>query len=87
LRTLEEIGKECRFDTAYLCRLFRRYDSQTPYQHLIRLKMQYAAQRLQQPGVLIKQVAAETGFSDPFHFSRVFRKILGVSPQAFRTLR
>jgi AraC-like DNA-binding protein len=87
LRTLDEIGRECRFDTAYLCRLFRRYDSQTPYQHLMRLKIQYAAQRLQQPGVLIKQVAAETGFSDPSHFSRVFRKFLGVSPQSFRTLR
>jgi AraC-like DNA-binding protein len=87
LRTLEEISKECRLDTAYLCRLFRRYDSQTPYQYLMRLKMRYAAQRLQQPGVLIKQVAAETGLSDPFHFSRVFRKILGLSPRAFRALR
>ncbi len=87
LRTLEEIGRECRFDTAYLCRLFRRYDSQTPYHYLVRLKMHYAAQQLQQPGVTIKQVAAETGFSDPFHFSRVFRKVLGVSPRAFRALR
>jgi AraC-like DNA-binding protein len=87
VRTLEEIGRECRFDTAYLCRLFRRYDSRTPYQHLMRLKMHYAARRLQEPGVLIKQVAAETGFSDPFHFSRVFRKTLGLAPLAFRTLR
>jgi AraC-like DNA-binding protein len=87
LRTLEEIARECRFDTAYLCRLFRRYDSLTPYQHLLRLKIQHAARRLQEPGVLVKQVAEETGFSDPFHFSRVFRKVLGLSPLAFRTLR
>jgi AraC-like DNA-binding protein len=87
LRTLEEISRECRLDTAYLCRLYRRYDSRTPYQYLMRLKMHYAARRLQEPGVLIKQVAAETGFSDPFHFSRVFRKTMGLAPLAFRTLR
>ena len=87
LRTLEETADECHVNTAYLCRLFRRYDSQTPYQYLIRLKINHAAERLQQPGVLVKQVAEETGFTDPFHFSRVFRKILGLSPVAFRTLR
>ncbi len=87
LRTLKEIAAECRFDAAYLCRLFRRYDSRTPYQQLMRLKMLHAAERLQQPGSLVKQVAAETGFGDPFHFSRVFRKVLGLSPRGFRALR
>src|ERR1022692_981505 len=31
LRTLEQISAECRVDKAYLCRLFQRYDDQTPY--------------------------------------------------------
>jgi AraC-like DNA-binding protein len=74
-------------DAAYLCRLFRRYDHQTPYQFLLRLKMNLAAERLQNPGVLVKQVAAELGFHDPFHFSRAFKSILGLSPEAFRRLR
>jgi AraC-like DNA-binding protein len=84
LRTLEQIAKECHVDQAYLCRLFRRYDHQSPYQYLLRLKMNHAAERLQQPGVLVKQAAEEIGFSDPFHFSRVFRNILGVSPSKLR---
>jgi AraC-like DNA-binding protein/quercetin dioxygenase-like cupin family protein len=84
LRSLEQIAHECHVDNAYLCRLFRRYDQQSPYQYLLRLKMNYAAERLQQPGVLIKQAAEEVGFSDPFHFSRVFRKALGVSPSKLR---
>jgi len=84
LRTLEQIAHECHVDNAYLCRLFRRYDQQSPYQYLLRLKMNHAAERLQQPGVLIKQAAGEIGFSDPFHFSRAFRNILGVSPSKLR---
>ena len=87
LKTLEQIAAECRLNPAYLCRLFRRYDHQTPYQYLLRLKMNLAAERLRQPEVLVKQVAEETGFGDPFHFSRAFKSVFGLSPDAFRRLR
>lgn len=87
LKTLQQIADECHVDRAYLCRLFRRYDHQSPYQYLLRLKVNAAAGRLHESGVLIKQLAAKMGFADPFHFSRVFRNILGASPAAFRKLR
>ena len=83
LRTLKQIAEECHTSNAYLCRLFRRYDHQSPYQFLLRLKMNYAAARLQQSGSLVKQIAELVGFADPFHFSRVFKNVLGVSPAAF----
>lgn len=87
LRTLEQIAKECHLDTAYLCRLFRRYDFQSPYLFLTRLKMNEAAGQLQQPGALVKNVAADLGFANPFHFSRVFKSVFGISPDEFRNLR
>jgi AraC-like DNA-binding protein len=87
LRTLRQAARECHVDSAYLCRLFRRYDHQSPYQYLLRLKMTFAAERLHQPGALVKQVAEEVGFSDAFHFSRVFRSVLGRSPAGLRRLR
>jgi AraC-like DNA-binding protein len=87
LRTLAEAAKACHVDAAYLCRLFQRYGHQSPYQFLLRLKMNRAAERLQSPSVLVKQVADELGFSDAFHFSRSFKHIFGISPEAFRKLR
>jgi AraC-like DNA-binding protein len=87
LRTLEQMASECHVNNAYLCRLFRRYDSQSPYQFLLRLKMNHAAARLQQSDALVKQVAAECGFADPFHFSRVFTSVFGLSPASFRGMR
>ena len=87
LQSLEQIASECHANDAYLCRLFRRYDRQTPYQFLLRLKMNRAAERLQLPGALVKQVAEESGYADPFHFSRVFKGVLGLSPDAFRRMR
>lgn len=87
LKGLGDVAEQCRVDAAYLCRLFKRFDTQSPYQYLMRLKMNAAAQRLQAPGTLVKEVAYELGFSDPFHFSRAFKKVFGVSPDAFKRLR
>jgi AraC-like DNA-binding protein len=87
LRALAQIAEECHVNNAYLCRLFRRYDRQSPYQYLLRLKMNHAAERLQAPGALVKQVAQEAGFADPFHFSRVFTAVFGIAPANFRLLR
>ena len=80
LRSLDQIAEECRIDGAYLCRLFKRFDNQSPYQYLMRLKMNVAAQRLQTPNTSVKEVAFELGFRDPFHFSRAFKRIFGISP-------
>ncbi len=87
MQTLEQVAGACHINKAYLCRLFRRYDHQSPYQYLLRLKMNQAAEHLQHSGMLVKQAAQRAGFDDPFHFSRVFRRVLGVSPSLFRVLR
>jgi AraC-like DNA-binding protein len=81
------MAEECHLDAAYLCRLFQRYDHQSPYQFLMRLKMNQAAEWLQQSGALVKQVAVRAGFSDQFHFSRAFKGVFGVAPDVFRRLR
>lgn len=87
IQSLEQAANQCHIDAAYLCRLFRRFDDQSPYQYLMRLKMTAAAQRLGTPDTRVKEVAYELGFRDACHFSRVFKKIFGVSPDAFRKLR
>jgi len=42
--------------------------------------MSHAAALLQVPGTTVKEVADALGFSDVFHFSRVFKKINGLPP-------
>jgi AraC-like DNA-binding protein len=85
--SLSEIAEKCQVDPAYICRLFRRYAHQSPWQYVLRLKMRDAAQRLQSHQVLVSQVAYEFGFHDPFQFSRTFRRVLGISPRQFVQLQ
>jgi AraC-like DNA-binding protein len=87
LHTLRAVSEACHVDAAHLCRLFRRYDQCTPYQHLVRQRMNRAAEMLRTPGVLVSEVADGLGFSDPFHFSRTFKRVFHVSPSAFMALQ
>ena len=82
-RTLSDIATACHINAPYLCRLFKRYGTESPYQLLIRLKMRHAADRLNVSAPLIKQTAEAIGFTDPYHFSRVFKKVYGISPKTF----
>ena len=84
LKSLAEIAEACRMDGATICRLFKRFGSGSPYQYLLRRKMNHAAVRLQTTAVLVGELAEEMGFSDAFHFSRAFKRVHGLSPQAFR---
>lgn len=87
LDSLCQIGTACHLDPAYLCRLFRKFDRQSPYQLLLRLKIQHAATRLRTGHTPVAVVAEELRFADAFHFSRVFKKLMGVSPRIFARLR
>lgn len=87
LNSLRDIAESCCIDHAYICRLFKRFDSQSPYQYLTQLKMAFAAEYLHKPGTLVKDISYKLGFADPFHFSRTFKKVFGTSPQSFKNFR
>lgn len=84
LATLSDIVRVTAVEPTRLCRLFRRFQGLSPYQYLLRCKMALAAERLMAPGVLVKEVAAQVGFADPYHFSRVFKQVHHLSPAGFR---
>ena len=83
LHSLEEIAARSGLDPAYLCRLFARFQNESPYQFLTRLKMEEAARLLIDGPATVRQVAHSLGFSDPFHFSRVFKSVHRVPPSRF----
>jgi AraC-like DNA-binding protein len=47
--------------------------------------MDRAAARLRVDDSPLKEIAAELGFCDEFHFSKLFKRRTGLSPSAYRT--
>ena len=78
--SLGEVAETCHVDASYLCRLFQRFGRQSPSQYLQRLRMNRAADLLQHSGRMVKDIAAELGFSDPYNFSRAVKRAFGVTP-------
>jgi AraC family transcriptional regulator of arabinose operon len=64
--------------------IFREQTGSSPVEHHIRLRMQAACHYLDTTALSVKEVAAKLGYDDPYYFSRIFQKILGCSPLAYR---
>lgn len=77
-------ARACRVGPEYFSRLFREHTGQTPSQFLARLRMHHAARLLQHSDLAVQAAGRAVGFEDPYHFSRVFKRIHGVAPRDFR---
>jgi AraC-like DNA-binding protein len=83
--SLTTVARHCHMSPSTFSHRFKAEAGLTPMNWLARERMQ-AARRLLLEGRTAAETAAELGFANPFHFSRVFRKIEGVPPSQFQRL-
>ena len=83
---MADISHATGLTAAYISRLFKRYYHMTPYTLLMQQRTEHALNLLRQDNVTVQQAASLTGFEDPFHFSRVFKKFKGISPSEVRNV-
>lgn len=67
----------------HLRKVFCKSTGCTPLDFLTKLRMDEARHLLKIGGFSVKEVAVRVGFSDPYYFSRLFRKITGYCPTEF----
>ena len=68
----------------YSIRLFKKETGKTPHEYLLHLKIEKAKELLTFSSYSITEICFLCGFSEHSHFSKVFRKITGTSPIAYR---
>jgi AraC-like DNA-binding protein/DNA-binding response OmpR family regulator len=79
-----EIASAIGVSEDYLCRVFSRELGLTPWDYLNRYRILQAKVLLLNTTENIGNIARQVGFKDQAYFSRVFHKLTGFSPQAFR---
>ena len=83
---MDDMVKELNLQKTYICRLFRMFNYESPYKYLLRKKMNHALNMLINTNTLVRIIAHEIGFNDPYHFSKVFKKMFMMSPKKFRQI-
>lgn len=73
--------------TTQCSNMFRTYCGKTPMAYLNSLRIEEACRLLELTSLNIKQISTLVGISDPYYFSRLFAKHIGIPPKAFRAAR
>jgi len=82
--TIDDIAQAVYLSPCYLSRIFKQSLGCTLMEYLTRVRVEKAKKMLRNPKYNVMQVAEESGFEDPGYFTRVFKKIEGVTPSRFK---
>jgi len=83
---LTQVARVAGYAPGYFSKLFKR-DEGIPFEHYVRnLRLGRAKQMLTETNLSVEQVQELCGFTTRTYFHRVFKKAMGVTPAAFRTL-
>jgi AraC family transcriptional regulator len=81
---LQEVARECHLSMSHFSRQFRRTTGLPPHKWLLARRIEVVKEKLDDRRLSLSDVAAACGFADQSHLTRVFTRMVGVSPGAWR---
>ncbi|HTN36966.1 MAG TPA: AraC family transcriptional regulator [Arachidicoccus sp.] len=85
--SLEAMAAHVNLSISHFSFLFKKKTGFSPIEHFKHLKVQKACQYLLFTDLRIKEIADKLGIEDPYYFSRMFSKVMGMSPASYRIKR
>ena len=82
--TLTDFAQHLDISTSYLSNLFKKYTNKAPIEFFIELRIEQACKYLKLSDLKVYEIAKKVGYTDPYYFSRIFKKITGYSPRTYR---
>lgn len=82
--TLEELAQVSGMSPRYFCRVFKSMTGRTPIEYVNYYRIETASQMLITTGERVTDIALNCGFNDMSYFSKMFKKLKGISPSKFR---
>ncbi|RVT73341.1 AraC family transcriptional regulator [Flavobacterium sufflavum] len=82
--SIETLANQAFYSVSRYSELFKQKTGYSPIQFFIRLKIQKSCEYLNFTNLNIKEICKEVGFDDPYYFSRMFKKQIGLSPMQYK---
>jgi AraC family transcriptional regulator len=82
---LETLAKVVGLNLFHFAKAFKQSTGETPHQCVLHKRIERAREFLRDRGFSVLEASARTGFVDQSHFSKVFRRIVGVAPSDYRS--
>lgn len=82
--SLAEMAEHAGLSVSHFSFLFKQQTGYSPVDYFIHVKMQSACALLSLQPKSINEIAYELGYDDPYYFSRIFKKVVGVPPHHYR---
>ena len=85
--SIQEIAEHLGYSSTFFSSLFSQRTGYPPLNYFNMLKIQEACNMLKSDEIRINQVCCKIGIEDAYYFSRLFKKIMGMSPKDYRKLK
>ena len=85
--TLHEIAEHIGYSASHFSVLFSKRTGYAPLAYFNQLKIQQACQLLDFTDMKVNQVCFKIGIEDNYYFSRLFSKIMGMSPREYKKMK
>lgn len=82
--SLEQMADHFHYSASHFSMLFQRETGYPPVSYLLRLKIQKACQYIELSDLKLREIAETLGYEDPAYFSRIFTRIMGITPSTYR---
>jgi AraC-like DNA-binding protein len=82
--SLAEVAAAAGVSADHLARSFRRHNGCTVGEYVRRRRVEFACRRLAATELPLVEVALDAGFTDQSHFTKTFKRLMGVTPAVFR---
>lgn len=82
--TNQTLAQVFGYVSSYISLLFRQSYQVSPSEYLTQIRMQKARSMMKEhPDMMMREIAESVGFKNQHHFSRIFKKMEGVSPTEY----
>lgn len=82
--TMAEVLRYVGYSQSHFSTVFKKKTGMSPLSYFNRLKVEHACQLLKTTDLKVNMICYKVGIEDPLYFSRLFSKVMGMSPTDYR---